>query len=64
MRDTVARGELGEVRHAAVTVVHAGLAEGWFDGEYAWMREPADGGGGFFDLVVRCLDLAAWVLWE
>jgi predicted dehydrogenase len=44
-----------------VTVVHGGLAQGWFDGECAWMREPAEGGG-FLDLLVHCLDLVAWVL--
>jgi predicted dehydrogenase len=62
LRDIVASGNLGKIRHAAVSLVHGGLAQGWFDGEYAWMREPTEGGGGFFDLVVHCLDLAAWVL--
>ncbi|MGH9248364.1 MAG: Gfo/Idh/MocA family protein [Acidimicrobiales bacterium] len=62
LRGEVASGELGNIRHAAVSVVHGGLAQGWFDGEYAWMREPAEGGGGFLDLVVHCLDLVAWVL--
>jgi predicted dehydrogenase len=61
LRAEVASGGLGNIRHAAVTVVHGGLAQGWFDGEYAWMREPAEGGG-FLDLLVHCLDLVAWVL--
>ena len=62
LRRAVATGELGQVHRAAVRVVHRGLQDGWFDGAYAWMREPADGGGGFFDLVVHGLDLVAWVL--
>ncbi len=62
LRDMVATGDLGQVRQAAVSVVHGGLGHGWFDGEHAWMRERAEGGGGFFDLVIHCLDLAAWVL--
>jgi predicted dehydrogenase len=31
LRAEVASGELGNIRHAAVTVVHGGLAQGWFD---------------------------------
>jgi predicted dehydrogenase len=62
IRDAVARREVGRPTRATVRVVHSGLREGWFDGEYAWMREPGEGGGGFFDLVVHCLDLIAWVL--
>lgn len=62
LRDKVTRGEVGQVRRAAVRVVHGGLRQGWFDGDHAWMRERAAGGGGFFDLVIHCLDLAAWVL--
>jgi predicted dehydrogenase len=62
LRDMVSSGELGAISHAAVSVTHEGLARGWFDGEYAWMREPAEGGGGFFDLIVHCLDLTVWVL--
>jgi predicted dehydrogenase len=62
LRETVSSGELGAISHAAVSVAHDGLARGWFDGEYAWMREPAEGGGGFLDLIVHCLDLTAWVL--
>jgi predicted dehydrogenase len=62
LRDTVSSGELEAISHAAVSVAHEGPARGWFDGEYAWMRQPAEGGGGFFDLIVHCLDLTAWVL--
>lgn len=62
LRGAVAGGACGRVHRAAVRVVHGGLRAGWFDGEYAWMREPAEGGGGFFDLAVHCLDLVAWVL--
>lgn len=62
LRDRVAEGEVGSIRRAVVRMVHGGLRQGWFDGEHAWMRDPAEGGGGFFDLVVHCVDLAAWVL--
>lgn len=62
LREAVATGGCGRVDRAAVRVVHAGLNAGWFNGDYAWMREPHEGGGGFFDLVVHCLDLVAWVL--
>ena len=62
LRDLVANGGIGQARHATVSVTHAGLAQGWFDRDHAWMREPTEGGAGFFDLVVHCLDLAAWVL--
>jgi predicted dehydrogenase len=62
LRHAVANGDVGPVHRAAVRVVHGGLRQGWFDGEHAWMRERAEGGGGFFDLVIHCLDVAAWVL--
>jgi predicted dehydrogenase len=62
LRARVARGDVGAVRQARVRVVHGGLARGWFDGDHAWMRDRAEGGGGFFDLVVHGLDLVAWVL--
>jgi predicted dehydrogenase len=62
LRDMVADGDAGQIRRASVSVVHGGLVDRWFDGDHAWMRERAEGGGGFFDLVVHCLDLTAWVL--
>jgi predicted dehydrogenase len=53
----VRSGELGPVRHVAVRFVHDGLTRGWFDGPYAWMADPSEGGGGFFDLAGHCVDL-------
>lgn len=61
LREMVRGGAAGDVRRASVRVVHGGLDAGWFDRDYRWMREPAEGGGGFFDLVVHCLDLVTWV---
>jgi predicted dehydrogenase len=62
LRDMVRTDELGQVLGAAISVTHGGAREGWFGGEHAWMREPAEGGGGFFDLVVHGIDLVGWVL--
>jgi predicted dehydrogenase len=62
LRRALADGRAGEVEHVRTWFVHGGLAEGWFDGEHAWMRDPAEGGGGFFELAVHGLDLVRWVL--
>lgn len=48
---------LGGVGSVSARFVHDGWSDGRFDGEYRWMAAPAEGGGGFFDLAVHCLDL-------
>jgi predicted dehydrogenase len=62
LRSCLQDGHIGRPGEVSVRFVHDGLARGWFDGEYRWMRSSREGGGGFFDLAGHCVDAASWIL--
>ena len=61
LRRVLREATLGPIRMARVRFVHGGWAAGWFAGEHAWMADPREGGGGYFDLAVHCVDLLEWL---
>lgn len=60
LRSLVAKGVLGEITRARVSVAHDAALKHWFDA-YPWMidREQA-GFGGFGDMAVHGIDLMLW----
>jgi predicted dehydrogenase len=53
---SIQRGVIGEPSSFRLQFTHQGESAGWFDDDFEWMRVPAEGGGGFFDLAVHCVD--------
>lgn len=65
LKDHLARGSFGKVTRARHANLHAGALEGWFDGPWRWLADPAQAGfGGFGDLGSHSLDLLVWFFGE
>lgn len=64
IKQAIERGDFGMVTRVRATVVHGGaLRDGKFSGDYAWMADARQaGGGGFFDLGGHGLDLLLWLM--
>jgi predicted dehydrogenase len=51
---------LGRLASVSAGFAHAGAVEGWFEGPWAWMRDPRRAGvGGFGDLALHLVDALA-----
>jgi predicted dehydrogenase len=62
VREQLAAGVLGELSGASLAFHHPGLPDGLFARDWAWMLDPARGGGsGFADLAIHLLDLLCWL---
>ncbi|MCK6471923.1 MAG: Gfo/Idh/MocA family oxidoreductase [Planctomycetes bacterium] len=64
LKRAIEQGHFGKITRIRVTMVHGGaLRDGKFSGEYAWMADARQaGGGGFFDLGGHGLDLLLWMM--
>jgi len=63
MRREVEAGNLGKITRMRHTTCHQGSLAGWFDGDYRWIADSAEaGGGGFADLGAHSLDLLLWIM--
>jgi predicted dehydrogenase len=59
----VEAGSFGRITRFRHTNCHSGSLRGIFDGEYAWMADPSQaGGGGFLDLGTHSLDILLWLM--
>jgi predicted dehydrogenase len=58
----LAAGAFGRVTRVRHTNCHCGSLQGWFDGDYRWMADPAVAGcGAFGDLGTHVLDILMWL---
>ena len=65
LRDEIRGGHLGKISRLRVVIGHGGALEGWFDGEWGWMADPAQAGfGAFGDVGTHAIDLLLWMLQE
>lgn len=64
LKRAIEQGHFGKITRIRVTMVHGGaLRDGKFAGDYAWMADARQaGGGGFFDLGGHGLDLLLWMM--
>lgn len=56
MTTLIRRGVIGQPSSFQIEFTHQGERAGWFSDDFEWMRAPSEGGGGFFDLAVHCVD--------
>jgi predicted dehydrogenase len=63
LKSLVANGSFGTITRFRHSNCHSGSLRGIFDGEYRWMADPAQaGGGGFLDLGTHSLDILLWLM--
>ena len=61
LKEQIAKGSFGKITRARCSNCHDGALAGLFDGEFRWMTDPKQaGGGGFADLGTHVLDLLMW----
>lgn len=61
LKEQIAKGSFGKITRARCSNCHDGALAGIFDGEFRWMTDPKQaGGGGFADLGTHVLDLLMW----
>jgi predicted dehydrogenase len=61
LKEQIAKGSFGRITRARCSNCHDGALAGIFDGEFRWMADPKQsGGGGFGDLGTHVLDLLMW----
>ncbi len=61
LKDQIAKGSFGKITRARCSNCHDGALAGIFDGEFRWMADvKQSGGGGFGDLGTHVLDLLMW----
>jgi predicted dehydrogenase len=65
LKEQIAKGSFGKITRARCSNCHDGALAGIFDGEFRWMTDPKQaGGGGFADLGTHVLDLLMWFFGE
>jgi predicted dehydrogenase len=63
LKAQVEAGSFGQITRFRHTNCHSGSLRGIFDGEYGWMADPRQaGGGGFLDLGTHSLDILLWLM--
>ena len=63
IKQEIEAGHLGTITRMRYTNCHQGALAGWFDGEYNWIANIGEaGGGGFADLGAHGLDIILWCL--
>lgn len=63
IKQEIEAGNLGTVTRMRYANCHQGALEGWFDGEWRWIADKEEaGGGGFADLGAHALDIVLWCL--
>ena len=63
IRREVEAGHLGKLTRMRHSTCHQAALGGWFDGDYRWIADAAEaGGGGFADLGAHSLDLILWIM--
>ena len=63
IKTEVEAGHLGTITRMRYTNCHQGALDGWFDGEWKWITDKNEaGGGGFADLGAHALDIVLWCL--
>ena len=61
LKEQIAKGSFGKITRARCSNCHDGALAGIFDGEFRWMADvQQSGGGGFGDLGTHVLDLLMW----
>jgi len=63
LREQIRQGNFGKITRFRYSNCHNGSLRGIFDGEWRWMADPVQaGGGGFADLGTHALDILLWQL--